>query len=519
MERRRFPVGIETFEKIRNNNFVYIDKTEYIHNLVEDKFIYFLSRPRRFGKSLLLSTIQAFFEGKRELFEGLKITRHNISWNRHPVFKINFVNADYSSENGLLSILEQQIAEWEKTYGLPASNLALPQRFYLVIKNAVDISGEQAVVLIDEYDKALVSTLDNPKLHDRFRNILKPIYATLKAADQYICFGMITGVSRFSRLSIFSDLNNLRDISFDEHYNAICGITEEELLTDCLSGIKRLSSGIECTTEETIAILKKNYDGYHFTKKSLDLYNPFSIFNAFEAKEIGSYWFATGTPTFLMKELRKSDSYLPDILNSEASSTELSNIDSYSNTIVPMLFQTGYLTVKGYDLEYQTYRLGLPNLEVANGFFNDLLPIYMDDKDSKSILTVRNFCRDVNAGKAEDFIIRLQAFLAGIPYDLSRNKPEVYFENNIFIIFKLMGFIVETEFRTSSGRIDLLVKTKDYIYVVELKLNGSAEDALRQIEEKGYALQFSSDPRKLYKIGISFSKKTRNIDSWIIRQS
>ena len=517
MDRRHFPVGIETFSEIREKNFVYVDKTEYIHNLVSAGKYYFLSRPRRFGKSLLLSTIKAFFEGRCDLFEGLAITKHNHSWDKHPVFHLNFVNASLSSKEGLKSIITQQIEYWEKEYGVATSDKELPQRFYAVIKNAVELTGRKAAVLIDEYDKALVSSLGNEELHNQFRAILKPIYGTLKAADQYICFGMITGVSRFSRLSIFSDINNLRDISLNADYNAVCGITEEEMLSDCRHGIEALAEKLGVDFGEAASRLKRNYDGYHFSEECPDIYNPFSLMNALEDRKIGSYWFATGTPTFLIEALRDSDIYLPDLLHTEADTTELADIDSYRDSPISLLFQTGYLTLKGYDSEMDVYRLGLPNREVSQGFFKDLLTVYMNNGRSKSLSSVRAFCRMVNAGDPEGFLSHLKSFLADIPYDLSKNKPEVYFENNIYIIFNLMGFTVTTEYRTSAGRIDLLVKTRDYIYVMELKLNGTAEDALNQIEEREYALPFAADARKLFKIGISFSPNTRNIDRWIIR--
>lgn len=518
MEERHFPVGIETFSEIRERNYVYVDKTELIHRLVTSGKYYFLSRPRRFGKSLLLSTIEAFFEGRRDLFNGLAITRHEHSWEKHPVFHLNFVNAELSSEEGVNENIKRHIGYWEKEYGVTADISDLSQRFYNVIRLATEQSGKKAVVLVDEYDKALVSSFDNEELHNKFKAILKPIYGTLKAADRYICFGMITGVSRFSRLSIFSDINNLSDISLDSAYATICGITEDEMLRDCQHGIKKLSANAESSFDDTVALLKKSYDGYHFTSNCPDIYNPFSLFCAFEREKIGNYWFATGTPTFLMEKLRNSNTYLPALFHSEVDTTQLADIDSYSSSTIALLFQTGYLTIKGYDSEYESYFLGLPNREVANGFFKDLLPIYMDDRNGMSLSAVRGFCRQVNAGDAEGFISHLQAFLADIPYDLSKNKPEVYFENNIYIIFKLMGFTVETEYRTSAGRIDLLVKTKRFIYVIELKINGSAEDALAQIEEKNYSLPFTTDPRMLFKIGISFSPKTRNIDRWIIHE-
>ena len=517
VENRRFPVGIETFSEIMEKGFVYVDKTEYIHRLVSEGKYYFLSRPRRFGKSLLLSTIKSFFEGRRDLFEGLAITGHDHSWEKHPVFHLNFVNADTSSVEGLTSIIEHQIRGWERMYGVDGEGLRLAQRFYGVIQRAVEQTGRQAAVLIDEYDKALVGTFGDEELHSHFKAMLKPIYGTLKAADQYICFGMITGVSRFSRLSIFSDINNLRDISLNEEYAAICGITEREMLRDCSHGIESLATARGISFDEAVMQLKRNYDGYHFAEDCPDLYNPFSLMSALEDRRIGSYWFATGTPTFLVKRLRDANTYLPELLHSEVDTKQISDIDSYSSSTIALLFQTGYLTIKGYDREYEAYSLGLPNREVANGFFKDLLPVYMDDREGWSFTAVRRFCRMVNAGDAEGFLTHLQSFLADIPYDLSKNKPEVYFENNIYIIFKLMGFTVHTEYRTSAGRIDLLVTTKEYVYVIELKLNGTAEEALAQIDDRQYALPFATDSRKIFKIGISFSAKTRNIDRWLIR--
>lgn len=516
MERRHFPVGIETFSKIIEGNYVYIDKTEFIHNLVNEGEYFFLSRPRRFGKSLLLSTIEAFFEGRQDLFEGLAISRYEHSWEKHPIFRLNLVNIDTTSIDGLKSTLEHQISQWEDLYGKDVEGIDFPQRFYGVIKRAVEQTGKRAVILIDEYDKALVSTLDNEELNKQIRAILKPIFGTLKAADRYIRFAFLTGVSRFSRLSIFSDINNLNDISFSDKYDAICGITEEELLHNCREGIAALGEKNSATYEETVKELKSNYDGYHFTANCPDIYNPFSLFSAFEKGEFNRYWFATGTPTFLIEELRASGVYLPDFLSSEADVEELSDIDNYGKSLIALLFQTGYLTIKGYDKEYDVYRLGLPNKEVAYGFFKNLLPIYMDERSGIGTNYVRNLCRSLNSGNVDGFIKELQSFLADIPYHLSKNKPEVYFENNLYIIFKLIGFTVQTEYRTSSGRIDVLVKTRDFIYVIELKLNGSAEDAMAQINRKGYALPFATDSRKLFKIGISFSKKTRNIDEWIV---
>lgn len=516
MNLQKCPVGVETFDDIRRFNYIYIDKTRGIHNLVSEGKYYFLSRPRRFGKSLLLSTIRSLFEGKKELFKGLYIYDSSFDWEPRPVFLLNFVNADVSSEQGLLSLLEAHLNRWEKEYGVEFEGAALSQRFYGVIERAYQKTGKQVVVLIDEYDKALVSTMGSDSLHKRFRDILKPIFGTIKAADKYIRFGMLTGVTRFSRLSIFSDINNLRDITLDQKYSDLCGITESEIRANCQGHVKRLSHRFQTDSETMIDMLKKNYDGYHFSYQCQDIFNPYSLFCALEEQDLKPYWFSTGTPDFLLKSLRNSDVFLPDVLNSEVDETEISDIDSYGSSTIALLFQTGYLTIKSYDTEYGSYILGIPNSEVSGGLFKNLLPIYMNDRDAKSLGIVRSLTRDLNSGNVEQFLKRLKSFLADIPYYLSKNKPEIYFENNIYIILKLLGVSVETEYHTSQGRIDLLIKTKNYIYVIELKLNGTPEQALQQIEKNGYLEPFATDSRQIFKIGISFSKKSRNIDRWLI---
>lgn len=517
MNAQKFPVGIETFSEIREEGYVYVDKTQYIHEMLSGGKYFFLSRPRRFGKSLFISTLQAFFEGRRDLFDGLAISNYDYSWDTHPVFRLNLVNASTSSVEGLKSILESHLLEWENKYEISGNLLDFPQRFYRCIQKAVQKTGKKAVVLIDEYDKPLVSSLQNDSLNRQFREILKPVYGTLKAADEYIRFAFVSGVSRFSRLSIFSDINNLSDISLSDKYAAICGITEKEMLEQCGTGISTLAKSLGKSDNDTLTLLKRQYDGYHFTVSCPDIYNPFSLFSAFELKAIENYWFATGTPTFLMQALRNSDVYLPDLLHDEADITELADIDSFRTSATGLLFQTGYLTIKGYDPDYQTYLLGLPNLEVTNGFFKDLLPEYMDKPKGRSLKEIRSFIRDIRAGEPESFLIKLQSFLADIPYELSKCKPEIYFENNLYIIFKLMGFLVHSEYRTASGRIDLVVMSDDFTYVMELKLDGSAEEAISQIESKDYLIPFRSDCRTLFKIGISFSSETRNIDRWIIK--
>lgn len=512
-----YPIGIENFKDLRTGGYLYVDKTEFIHRLVSQGKYYLLCRPRRFGKSLFLSTMEAFFRGEKELFEGLAITRYDHDWKACPVFHLNFVGLDTSSTEGLESLLSAHFEEWENLYGKTTPGLMYPQRFYQLIQNAYRQTGMKVVVLVDEYDKPLLSNLGDEGVCESFRNILKPFYGILKRADAYIRFACLTGVTRFSRLSIFSDMNNLDDISVAEDYSTVCGITEDEIKQYCREGVQSLSERMGKSEQETMEILKRNYDGYHFSAGCPDLYNPYSLLNALRHKEIGEYWYGTGTPTFLVRALRNSDAYIPEILHDEADSTELARIDSYRDSAIGILFQTGYLTIKGYNPQRETYNLGLPNREVASGFFKDLLPQYMDIGLSRGLKEIRSFVDCVERGDPQAFLERLRAFLAGIPYDLTMCKPEIYFENNLFIIFKLMGFQVHSEFKTSSGRIDLLLTTDKYIYVMELKLDGSPESALLQIDKKEYCLPFTTDRRKIFKIGISFSKKTRNIGSWMIK--
>lgn len=516
MTAMRFPIGIESFPVLREGGFVYVDKTEYVRKLVDGNGYYFLSRPRRFGKSLLLSTIQAFFEGRRDLFKGLSIDSYPYKWDRHPVFRLNLVNCDCSSPTGLDSILNAHIVEWEREYGRNTDEWDFPQRFYGCIRRSVEKTGRKAVILVDEYDKTLVASIEDAELNEVFRERLKPFYATLKAASDYIRFAMITGVSRFSRLSIFSDINNLYDITSDKEYAGICGITADEIRAQLSEGVAMLGKGLELGFEDTMAELKKNYDGYHFAAKSEDIYNTFSLMSALSNKEIGSYWFLTGTPTFLLKALRATDMYLPDLNRDKISDLVLYSSDSYMTDPVPLLFQSGYLTIKDYDRRRKMYTIGVPNLEVEDGLYRQLLPIYLNRPEGRTNRVIDSFLNDVEDGDPEMFLTRLKAFLADIPYELSQCRPEIYFENNLYIIFKVLGCAVEAEYRTASGRIDLLLKTEHYIYVMELKLDRPAEDALRQIETKDYLIPFAADSRKLFKIGISFSHVTRNIDSWVI---
>lgn len=512
----RYPVGVETFSEIREGDYVYVDKTRLIYELTRGKYA-FLSRPRRFGKSLLLTTIEAYFNGCRELFTGLAIDELETEWRRHPVLLLNLAAYNPDSEGSLESIISGTLGEWERIYGRRDDESDLSRRFHNIILSAYERTGEKVVVLVDEYDSPLVENLHDSGKFERYRNLLKSIYVNLKICDRYLRFGMLTGVSRFSKMTVFSGTNHLRDISLLDRFAEICGITEQELKICFNDGIQRLADSLHTDVAGALAALKANYDGYHFTACGADVYNPFSVLNALNDCCIRSYWFLSGTPTFLVKRIQRSGEYLPEMFSEKVADSELAQVDTHSTSPLALMFQTGYLTIKGYDTRRHLYRLGIPNREVREGLFKGLGSIYLNhtqQKVSSLALDIRIFLED---GEVEKAMEHIRAYLAGIPYELSNGMPEIYFENNLYILFNIIGIDASAEWHTSAGRIDMLLRMPDYIYIMELKLEGSAEEALAQIDEKGYALQFEHDGRRIIKIGINFSKKTRNIDSWVIK--
>lgn len=513
---QKYPVGIETFQEIIEGGYAYVDKTEIIYRLIQSGKYYFLSRPRRFGKSLMLSTMEAYFEGKKELFKELWLGEaEGVDWTPRPVLRLNFVEAA-ASIIGLTSCLSNQFDNWEEKYNIPNKNLELSQRFLNIITRVAESTNQKVVVLIDEYDKVLINTMHEPGLHEEMKSILKPVFAVLKGADRYIEFAMLSGVSRFSKLSIFSDLNNLEDISLSPEFATICGITEEEVRRYFKPGVEAFAMQKETDFEGMMQILKDNYDGYHFAKVSPDIYNPFSLITSLKNREILHRWFESGTPTFLMERISQMDEELKDVLSPIVSSRALLNTSISDTNIVHMLYQTGYLTIKSYDKEEEEYTLGLPNKEVTTGVYENLLPFYTGKDVIANDNTLRKLRKQVNKGDVDGFLTTLQNFMSGIPYQLSENKSEIYYENNLFIIFKLLGFDIATEEETSNGRIDAVLKTPNFIYVIELKLNGNAEQAMAQIREKAYDRPYLIDGRKVICIGVSFSKETRTIKDWIV---
>ncbi len=489
-----YPVGIQNFEKIRRDNYLYIDKTELVYQLVKTGSYYFLSRPRRFGKS----------QGKKELFEGLAIEKLEKDWLTYPILHMDLNAEKYDSPEGLIQILERHLNLWEDCWGKDIRETSFSDRFTGIIRRAVGRTGQRVVILIDEYDKPMLQTIGNLELQETYRNTLKAFYGVMKSMDGFIKFAFLTGVTKFGKVSVFSDLNNLEDISMWNKYDEICGISDREIHENLEAELHEFADAQGITYEALCDKLKEYYDGYHFTHNSIGMYNPFSLLNAFKRKEFGSYWFETGTPTYLVTLLKKHHYNLERMAHEETSVDVLNSVDSDSTNPIPVIYQSGYLTIKGYDSEFETYLLGFPNREVEEGFIRYLLPFYANIGMVESPFEIQKFVREVRAGDYDSFFRRLQSFFADTPYELVRDL-ELHYQNVLFIVFKLVGFYVKAEYHTSQGRVDLVLQTDRCIYVMEFKLNGTAEEALRQIDEKGYALPFACDSRQLFKIGVNFN--------------
>ena len=511
----KYPIGVQTFEKLRSEGFVYVDKTALVYKMVNESSCYFLSRPRRFGKSLLLSTLKAYFEGKKELFEGLAIADLEKDWTEYPVIHLDLNAKPFTKVQDLHDLLHDQLTVYEREYNSEAVDKSSEGRFRHLIRSIKEKTGKKVVVLIDEYDKPILQAIGNEELQDQFRNTLKAFYGVLKSADADLRFTMLTGVTKFGKVSVFSDLNNLNDISMDERFVEVCGITEAELHQYFDEEIDALAQQNRQTKEEAYAELRKRYDGYHFCENSVGMYNPFSVLNTLEKRSYKDYWFATGTPTYLVELLKKSGFELQALSNYETSESALSSIHRADINPIPVLFQSGYLTIKGYDEEFGVYKLDYPNEEVRQGFIEFLLPYYTYCQTSAQKTIVRDFVLSLRGGDADKFMRLMQSLLADTPYELIR-ELENHYQNVMYIITKLMGFYVQAEYRTSRGRIDLLVGTDKYIYIIELKFEGSAEEALNQIQTKDYALPFATDGREIIRIGANVSRETRNIEEWLI---
>ena len=516
---QNLPIGIQSFASLRSDGFAYVDKTKLAYDLTHNGKYIFLSRPRRFGKSLFLSTLKAYFVGKKELFEGLAITDLEQEWESYPVLYLDLNVGMYNSTQGLIEALKSNLSILEKTHGVAKETDDNAQRFKDLIWNVANKTGKKVAVLVDEYDKPLIEAIDNEPLQQEYRTMLKAFYGNLKTCDEHIRFAMLTGVSKFSKISIFSDLNNLTDISLDERYADICGLTAEEIektFSDHLDAFAQKEGTDKASILEQMRLM---YDGYHFSEDtSKDMYNPFSVLNALSEKKFRNYWFSSGTPTFLVKLLQNGDYDLQDFSKGKLLASDLAAKESLSKEPIAMFYQTGYLTIKGYNNEFGSYSLGFPNREVEQSFLNFLLPRYTGSTDSRSSAFIEYFVRDLRKGDIESFLNRMKTFFADTPYELVRDL-ENHYQNVMFTICRLMGYYTVAEYHTSDGRIDMVVKTPQFVYVFEFKFDKTAEEALAQIDTKDYALPFQFDERKLYKVGVNFSKEARNIDDFIWKES
>ena len=516
-DKMKYPIGIQNFGKLRREGYAYVDKTALMYKMVSEGSYYFLSRPRRFGKSLFLSTLESYFRGEKELFEGLAVSELEQDWKQYPILHLDLNTEMYSTPEALENKLNLFLANLEDKYGRNVNEKSLGTRFEGIIQRISAHANAPVVILVDEYDKPLLQAIGNEALQTEYRNMLKAFYGALKSCDRYIRFAFLTGVTKFGKVSVFSDLNNLTDLSFDKRYATVCGITEDELHSFFDESVKELANVNGFTQEGCYQKLRRDFDGYHFANNTPGVYNPFSVLNTLSSGQFRDYWFETGTPSFLVYQLKKTEYPLENMTTEDLSTDTLNSIDIMDENPLPLLYQSGYLTLKGYDHEFDSYQLGFPNREVEQGFIRYLLPFYTPTTKDKGTYGINQFVKDVRKGDALGFMQRLEGFFANGDYQVMGDL-EVYFHNTLYVFFKLLGFYVEVERHTTNGRMDILIQTPDYIYILELKVDKTAAEALSQIERKGYAKPFEGDTRKLFKIGINFSSSQRLIDDWKIEE-
>ena len=511
----KYPIGIQNFESLIQDGYVYVDKTALIYQLADTGRYYFLSRPRRFGKSLLISTMVAYFSGKRELFKGLAIEKLEQKWTKYPILHLDLNTAKYDTKESLDNVLNDALSAWEKCYGTSPTEVTPELRFKGIVQRACEKTGERVVILVDEYDKPMLQAINDEALTNEYQKTLKAFYSVLKTQDGYIKFAFLTGVTKFGKVSVFSDLNNLEDISMNERYIDICGITEKALHTYFDEEVETLGRKNGICKDDCYTKLKNQYDGYHFETGTVGIYNPYSLLNTLKNMKFSDYWFETGTPSYLVQLLKNADYELPDLTQEHITADVLNSIDSMSQNPIPVIYQSGYLTIKDYDPRFRMYELGFPNKEVENGFMNYLLPYYTPIKKTDTAFFVASFVEDVEKGRPEEFMKRISTMFSRTDYKIV-GDAELYFQNAFYLIITMMGFYTQVERTTSEGRIDMTVETKDYVYIFEFKLDGTPEEALQQIEEKGYAKPFAMDARRLYRVGVNFSSEKRGIDEWKI---
>ena len=516
----KYPIGIQSFERIIEDGYVYIDKTDLIYSLTHGGSIYFLSRPRRFGKSLLVSTLKNYYLGHKELFKGLKIDRLEKDWNVHPVFHVDFNGANFTQAGVLETMLDDYIDKWEKQYDIHTDpGLGVGLRFRDILCAVHEQTGRRAVVLIDEYDKPILDVLDvDTSLENRHRNVLKAFYSVFKVADSHLQFVLLTGVTKFSQVSVFSGFNQPKDISMDARYETLCGITQEELDSYFVEPISAMAERNRCSFEEMKSLLKQKYDGYHFSDNMTDVYNPFSLLNALDSLRLQDYWFSSGTPTYLIRLLAHFKENMNELTGKFYRQEEFIDYKADVEQPLPMIYQSGYLTIKDYDMEFNTFLLDFPNNEVKNGFLTAVASSYLKPSEDTGGW-IRDVVRTLRTGDTDRLCSLFTSFLSSIPYTMRRKdderERERYFQYTFYLILRLISvYTVYVEKQQSHGRVDCVLETPQYVYIFEFKLDGTAEEALCQIEEKGYAGEYASDTRTLYKIGASFSSETGTIGEW-----
>ena len=528
MQERHMPIGIQDFETMRTASYVYVDKTQFISQLEIVGRAYFLTRPRRFGKSLFISTLQTYFEGRKELFKGLAVEKIKAErcedWKKYPVLKLDLNAQKYLSEEDLTTILNDHIDKWKKNYNIQFEANDSCSAFTKIIEALYKKFNQKVVILIDEYDKPLIASIENEELNNAYRATLKAFYSVIKSLNGCIHLSFLTGVTKFSKVSIFSDLNNLYDISFDKEYSSICGITEKELESNFRLEIEALSNAYNKPYNEMVDILRTKYDGYRFSKKEERIYNPFSLLTALAKRELGDYWFETGTPTFLVRLLAKCEFNIPDLEGNLK--ITLDNLDAYrvaKESFIPLLFQAGYVTIKDYDEELNRYILGFPNDEVRYAFLKQLLKVYTPANTTPDgTFMVDEFLDGIRAGDIERVLTLMKSLIASIPYDsLEKEKLELRehnYQSAIYLVFRLLGQYVRTEVHSSKGRSDVEVETKDAIYIFEFKVGGKPQDALTQIKEMGYADKHRASDKNIFLIGATISKNKRTLGKWLVEK-
>lgn len=522
LNRMKYPIGIQSFDQLIEDGYVYVDKTDLVYRLAKEGKIYFLSRPRRFGKSLLVSTLKNYFLGRKELFKGLKMEALEKDWKVYPVFHIDFNGGNFTQKGILQRWIDGYVSSWEREIGMEADkSLPTGLRFIELLKTAYEKSGLRAVVLVDEYDKPILDVLDYDKdLEEEHRNILKGFYSTFKGADEYLQFVFLTGVTKFSQVSVFSGFNQPKDISMHAKYETLCGISQAEFEHYFRESVGQMADDYGCSFDEMMSMLKLQYDGYHFSDRMTDVYNPFSLLNAFDSGRIYDFWFKSGTPTYLIRLLAHSNENMNEITGKYYSPEEFIDYKANVEQPLPMIYQSGYLTIKEFDMEEMTFLLDFPNNEVKRGFLTMVASSYFDKTETAS--WIRKAASQLKKGELDDFRAGLTSFLASIPYTMRRKEnereKERYFHYTFYLIMRLISvYTVYTEKVQSQGRVDCIVETPNYVYIFEFKLDGTAEEAMRQIEEKGYAKEYGADTRKLYQIGAVFSSETGTIEEWIVR--